>query len=166
MPYPRSLSGAGCGQRPRSSLQGRVSAFAGRFRNVKDKQTVQSLMDAMAGGDLQPLFDAMADDMTWQWMGVHQWSKTFVGKQAVVQELFGGVAETLNPPFSVDVHRILADGDHVVVEHTGRNETPDGRQYDNNYCWVMRFDDGLIREIREYMDTQLVTETFGAAEPS
>jgi hypothetical protein len=26
---------------------------------------------------------------------------------------------------------------------------------------VFRFQDGLIREVREYMDTQLVTETFG-----
>jgi ketosteroid isomerase-like protein len=64
------------------------------------------------------------------------------------------------------VHRVLADDAHVVVEHAGRNETPDGRQYNNNYCWVMRFDNGLIREIREYMDTQLVMDTFGAADQS
>ena len=52
-------------------------------------------------------------------------------------------------------------GDFVVVEHSGRNELSDGRRYDNNYCWVFRFQDGLIQEVREYMDTQLVTETFG-----
>jgi ketosteroid isomerase-like protein len=33
--------------------------------------------------------------------------------------------------------------------------------YDNNYCWVFRFQGGLIQEVREYMDTQLVTDTFG-----
>ena len=49
-----------------------------------------------------------------------------------------------------------------MVEHSGRNELPDGRRYDNNYCWVIRFKDGSIQEVREYMDTQLVTETFGA----
>lgn len=118
-------------------------------------------MAAMAEGDLQPLFDAMDEEVSWRWMGVRQWSRTFVGKPEVVRELFGGVAETLSPSFRVDVHSILGDGAHVVVEHTGRNETPDGRRYDNNYCWVLRFDHGLIREIREYMDTQLVTETFG-----
>jgi ketosteroid isomerase-like protein len=26
----------------------------------------------------------------------------------------------------------------------------------------MRFEEGSIKEVREYMDTQLVTETFGA----
>ena len=53
------------------------------------------------------------------------------------------------------------DGDFVIVEHSGRNKLPDGRRYDNNYCWVFRFQNGLIQEVREYMDTQLVTETFG-----
>jgi ketosteroid isomerase-like protein len=54
----------------------------------------------------------------------------------------------------------------VVVEHSGRNALPDGRRYDNNYCWVFRFHNALIQEVREYMDTQLVTETFGADESS
>jgi ketosteroid isomerase-like protein len=131
---------------------------------MTNKERVQRFMDAMADADLQPLFDAMDEDITWRWMGVGQWSRTFVGKQAVIRDLFGGAAETLSASFSDDVHGILSDGDHVVVEHTGRNETPDGRPYDNNYCWILEFDHGLIREVREYMDTQLVTETFGVHE--
>lgn len=119
-------------------------------------------MGAMAQGRLRPLFDAMAEDVTWRWMGVGQWSRTFEGKQTVVAKLFGGDAETLSPSSSVEVHRIHADGEFVVVEHSGRNELPDGRRYDNNYCWVFRFQGDLIQEVREYMDTELVTETFGS----
>ena len=70
--------------------------------------------------------------------------------------------DTLSPGSSVQVHFVHADGDSVVVEHSGRNALPGGRRYDNNYCWVFRFHNGLIQEVREYMDTQLVTETFGA----
>ncbi|OQS13452.1 hypothetical protein B0T36_19860 [Nocardia donostiensis] len=117
-------------------------------------------MDALVHADRKPLFDAMADEVTWRWMGTSQWSKSFEGKQAVLGELFGGVDESLSDSYSVQVHKILADGDHVVVEHTGSNATPDGRQYNNNYCWIFAFKDGLITEIREYMDTQLVSETF------
>jgi ketosteroid isomerase-like protein len=95
---------------------------------------------------------------------VTSWSKTFQGKEQVVGQLFGGVEETLTS-FSVDVHHIFADGERVVVEHTGHNTTPDGRRYDNNYCWVFSIRNGLIREVREYMDTQLVTEAF-ADDPS
>jgi ketosteroid isomerase-like protein len=38
----------------------------------------------------------------------------------------------------------------------------DGRRYDRNYCWVFQFQDGLTQEVREYMDTRLVSETLGA----
>ncbi|WP_081512316.1 nuclear transport factor 2 family protein [Nocardia donostiensis] len=127
---------------------------------MDNKQHVQTIMDALVRADRKPLFDAMADEVTWRWMGTSQWSKSFEGKQAVLGELFGGVDESLSDSYSVQVHKILADGDHVVVEHTGSNATPDGRQYNNNYCWIFAFKDGLITEIREYMDTQLVTETF------
>ena len=126
-----------------------------------NRQQMQQIMEAMVNGSNQPLLDALADDVTWRWMGVNQWSRTFEGKAAVVDDLFGGVADTLESGSSVDVHQILAAGDHVVVEHTGHNRTRDGRAYDNNYCWICRFNAGLITEIREYMDTQLVTEIFG-----
>ena len=128
---------------------------------MHNKMRVQEIMEAMSEGRVAPLFDAMAEDATWRWMGVSQWSRTLEGKQTVVAELFGGASETLGPVSSVDVRGIHADGDCVVVEHSGQNELPDGRRYDNNYCWVFRFEGGLIQEVREYMDTQLVTETFG-----
>ena len=118
-------------------------------------------MGAMSQGRIGPLFETMAEDVTWRWMGVSQWSRTFEGKKAVVDTLFGGSTDTLTGS-SVQVHFVHADGDYVVVEHSGRNALPGGRRYDNNYCWVFRFQSGLIQEVREYMDTQLVTETFGA----
>jgi ketosteroid isomerase-like protein len=131
---------------------------------VDHKSRVQNIMDAMSQGHVAPLFDAMAVDVTWRWMGVSQWSRAFNGKQIVVDKLFGGNADTLSPTSRVEVRCIHADGDCVVVEHSGRNELPDGRRYDNNYCWVIRFNGGSIQEVREYMDTQLVTETFGAGD--
>jgi ketosteroid isomerase-like protein len=57
-------------------------------------------------------------------------------------------------------HRFIADDDYVVVEGSGQNTTPDGKLYNNKYCWVCRLSEGKIHELREYMDTQLVTETF------
>lgn len=94
------------------------------------------------------------------------------GRRPVVPDIQGqadgggltlrGATGTLAPSSRIEVHYLHADGDCVVVEHSGSDELPDGRRYDNNYCWVFRFQLGLIREVREYMDTQLVTDTFGA----
>ena len=46
-----------------------------------------------------------------------------------------GLGETLSPSSSVEVRCIHADGDCVVVEHSGLYEMPDDPRYDNNYCW-------------------------------
>jgi uncharacterized protein len=127
-----------------------------------NKQLMQHVFAEMAKGNLDPLAEIMADDMEWSWMGTESWSHTFKGKESVVNELLAAVKATLIEPFDVIPHRFIADGDIVVIEHTGKNTTPDGRPYHNRYCWVCRFSDGKLRELHEYMDTELVTKTFGA----
>ena len=127
---------------------------------MADQQRAKDIMAQLAEGHTGALFDAMAEDITWRVMGVDRWSRTFEGKQAVVNTLFGGAPVTPGPSSRVVVHAIHGDGDAVVVEYSARNELPDGRLYENNYCWVFRFRDGLIREVREYIDTLHATETF------
>lgn len=126
-----------------------------------NKRRMQAILAEMARGNLDPLVDTMADDMRWTWMGSGRWSRTFEGKDAVVNGLLAAVRETLSASFDVIPHHFVAEGDYVVVEHSGRNTTLDGRPYHNRYCWVCRFAEGKLWELREYMDTQLVTETFG-----
>jgi uncharacterized protein len=132
----------------------------------KNKKLMQDIFDAMAKGNLEPFIDAMAEDFRWTWMGTGQWSKTFNGKSSVVNELFAAIKSTLIEPYEVVVHRFIAEGDYVVIEHRGKNTTPDGRPYNNNYCWVCRIVDGKLKELNEYMDTELVTKTFGTADKS
>jgi uncharacterized protein len=131
------------------------------MRSNDNKRRMQAILAEMARGNLDLLVDTMADDMQWSWMGSGRWSHTFEGKDAVVNELLAAVRATLSASFDVIPHHFVAEGDYVVVEHSGRNTTLDGQPYHNRYCWVCRFADGKLRELREYMDTELVTETFG-----
>lgn len=98
--------------------------------------------------------------MQWTWMGTGQWSKTFKGKSSVLNELWAAVKSTINQPFTVVAHGSIAEGDYVVVEASGQNTTPEGKTYNNKYCWVCRFAEGKLQELNEYMDTELVTATF------
>jgi hypothetical protein len=59
---------------------------------VTSKRRVSDIMSAMSEGRVRPLFDAMAEDVTWRWMGVKQWTRSFNGKQTVIGTLFGGNA--------------------------------------------------------------------------
>lgn len=126
-----------------------------------NKQLMQNIFAEMARGNLNPFMDAMDEDTVWTWMGTGQWSHTFEGKESVANELLASVKETLKPPYQVIPHHFIADGDFVVIEHSGKNTTPDGRPYNNKYCWACRFSEGKLRELRGYMDTELITKTFG-----
>lgn len=126
-----------------------------------NKQLMKNIFEEMSKGNLNPFIEAMAEDMQWTRMGTEQWSHTFKGKESVVDELLAAVKSTLTEPFEVVAHRFIAEGDYVVIEHSGQNTTPDGRPYNNKYGWICRFSDGKLRELREYMDTELVTKTFG-----
>jgi len=132
----------------RLSLLGREARGPGlRDRHRQAGQGQRGVLPE-SHGRVGPLVEAMAENVTWRWMGVSQWSRTFEGKQRVIDTLFAGSRDMLSPGSSVQILDIHGDGDFVIVEHSGHNELPDGRQYDNNYCWVFRFQDGLIQEVR------------------
>jgi ketosteroid isomerase-like protein len=55
---------------------------------------------------------------------------------------------------SIDDVITLADGDYVVRQQTFRATTVNGKQYENTYCFVFRFDDdGRIRYLTEHWNT-------------
>lgn len=66
---------------------------------------------------------------------------------------------------STEMHRLFseidiafravhADGDIVIIEERMRATLPDGRPYENDYCFVFVVEGGRIRQVREYMDTR------------
>jgi uncharacterized protein len=61
--------------------------------------------------------------------------------------------------------RMIAEDDYVVVECRGRVTTKTGKAYNNQYCYVIRFADGKMRELTEYFDTELVTAALAPPTP-
>jgi len=102
----------------------------------------------------------MADDFSWTVTGTTPWSRTYKGKQTVLGELFGPLAERVVTPMMTIPRRVIADGEFVVVEAEGQNTTRDGRPYNNRYCFVFRVREGKLREVTEYFDTELVTKAL------
>jgi ketosteroid isomerase-like protein len=128
---------------------------------IENKQLLHDIFAETAKGNSRPLVDAMADDFCWIISGNGRWSRSFDGKQAVLTELFPVLRERIEGRIKMIPQRILGDGDHVVVEARGDNVTKAGGRYDNSYCFVFRVADGKLKEVTEYMDTELVTATLG-----
>jgi hypothetical protein len=132
-----------------------------------NKKLMQDIFAAAGNPDAavrdRALFTAsLADDATWTVTGQYSWSRTFTGKEAILNDLHGYVRSLLVDRARTIAHRFIADGDHVVVEAKGNNLTTSGVRYDNDYCLVFRLEDGKIREVREYCDSVLTEKALGA----
>lgn len=125
-----------------------------------NREFITQIFTELSKGNDSLLVESMAEDMQWHWKGSGQWSKSFIGKAEVLNELWKNVRATIKQPYKVVVHRIIVDEDTAVIEMTGQNTTTSERSYDNNYCWVCRIKDGKLHQIDEYMDTELVTKAF------
>ena len=134
--------------------------------SARNKKLIEEIF--VAAGDPDPavrdraLFAAtLADDATWTVTGKYSWSRTFTGKQSILNDLHGHVRARLAERTRTIAHRFIADGDHVVVEAKGDNVTREGVRYDNDYCLVFRLEGGRITEIREYCDSVLTERALG-----
>jgi len=128
---------------------------------VENKKLVEGIFAELAKGNVSLFIDAMADDFQWKLMGQKQWTQSFHGKQAVLKDLFGLLQARLEGNIVTTAERIIADGDYVAVEARGNCKAKTGKPYNNAYCFVFRVEGGKLKEVREYMDTELATSVFG-----
>lgn len=120
------------------------------------------MLAALANGDAAPLRACLADELVWTVPGTTAWSRSYAGKAVVLEQLLSPLAALIDGPYRMVAHRVIAEGNIVVVEGRGQNRLRDGQRYDNTYCWVCRFEGGQLRELTEYMDTDLVARTLAA----
>ncbi|HZR87670.1 MAG TPA: nuclear transport factor 2 family protein [Bradyrhizobium sp.] len=133
---------------------------------LENKKLMQEIFAAAGSPDLaardRALFIAtLADDAIWTVTGQYSWSRTFRGKESILNDLHGHVRSRLVDRTRTLAHRFIADGDYVVVEAKGDNLTKEGLRYDNDYCLVFRLESGKIKEIREYCDSVLTERALG-----
>jgi uncharacterized protein len=129
---------------------------------VENKVLLQHAFVEVAKGNSRPFIELLADDVRWTIIGSTAWSRTYDGKQSVVEDLLRPLNKQLHGRNIISAHRFIAEDDHVVVEGRGRNSTTAGVRYHNEYCWVFRLTDGRVSELTEYADTQLIASALQA----
>jgi len=130
-------------------------------QTAQNKQLVQQIFAGLAEGNSKLFVESMADDFAWTVTGTTPWSKTYQGKQTVLADLFGALRSRVVPLLKTIAERIIAEDDIVVVEARGSNTTTAGKPYNNRYCFVFRLAEGKLKEVTEYLDTELVTSALG-----
>jgi len=128
---------------------------------AENKQLMQNIFSELSKGNGKPFVESLADDICWTIIGSTKWSRTYRGKEAVLTELLRPLFAQFADQYTNTAHRFIAEDDYVVVECRGRVTTKSGTPYINTYCWVCRVADGKLRELTEYLDTELVTAALG-----
>ncbi len=121
---------------------------------------MEGVFAELANGNGQPFMDALADDARWTVIGSSPWSRTYDGKQAIVDELMRPLFQQFAGQYTARAIRTVAEDDVVVVEARGQVTTKSGKPYNQTYCYVFNLVDGKVRELIEYLDTDLVNQAL------
>jgi len=128
-----------------------------------NKQLLRHVYAEISKGNVQPLLDSLADDVEWTIIGSTALSGTSRGKQEVIDKLLKPVrARLADGPIVFQPERFIAEGEYVVMQAEGRATALSGKPYNNTYCIVCRIVDGKVKEMVDYIDTELITSALGA----
>jgi uncharacterized protein len=127
---------------------------------TENKEIVDGTFAELAKANGKPFLDLLGEDIRWQIIGTTDWSGTWEGKETVRRDLLDPLFAQFATPYRNRAIRLVAEDDYVVIECRGDVTTKEGRPYRNTYCYVCRLDDGKVRELTEYCDTELLTKAL------
>jgi ketosteroid isomerase-like protein len=102
----------------------------------------------------------VGDDVRWTVIGSTPVSRTYTSKQAFLDGAVKPLGSKLSGGIQPTVRDILADGEKIALQWDGRASGKNGTIYHQTYCWVMRFENGKVREGTAYLDTELITQLW------
>jgi len=132
---------------------------------AENKLLMQSVFAELEKGNTVPFGEAMADDFSWTIIGTTKWSRTYSGKETVLRGLMAPLFAQFADTYTNTAERFIAEDDYVVVQCRGRVTTKSGAPYNNTYCYVCRLAGGKLKELTEYLDTELLSAVLAPPPP-
>ena len=123
-----------------------------------NKATVTRFFAALNAGDANAIVDAYADDGCVETMGGTLISGIF--SKAQIAESAGAIFEVFPQGLKFTIRDMIAEGNKVAVEACSEGEHVSGLTYSNDYHFLFEFNDGKLLRLKEYMDTEQVTDVL------
>jgi ketosteroid isomerase-like protein len=140
---------------------------------IDNRAVVQAAWRAFASHDAEQIAVFFTEDAEWLAPAGNATAVALdapshmIGRQAITHFLAYEFPRLFVSDVAVDFRGFYVDGDRVVVEETMSATLANGNAYRNDYCFVFELRDGLIRRVREYMDTARGhRDIFGSAAAS
>ena len=121
---------------------------------------VREVFKGLENGDGTAFFEHVAADVDWIVEGTHPLAGHYRSKQAFIAGTFDKLAQVLPQGAQLHVEDLIVKDDQAVVELHSLATAKNGMRFDNRYCWVVYFENGVIVRIRAYLDSAMVARLF------
>jgi ketosteroid isomerase-like protein len=145
-----------------SARSGVTQMPTGRSSATQELSTayVREVFKHLESGDGKGFFDHVADNVDWIVEGTHPLAGHYHSKADFLAHTFEKLAKVLPQGAQLHTEHALVSGDWAVVELHSLATAKNGMRFDNRYCWICRFVNGTIVEVRAYLDSVLVARLF------
>ena len=124
----------------------------------RNKQFARDFFAAISRGDTAAVVAAYTEDGEVHTMGGTLISGVF--KKPQIAAAAGAVLGAFPDGIRFELHNLTAEEDRVAIEAESFATHVSGRFYNNKYHFFMRIRDGKLALLKEYMDTELITEVL------
>ena len=129
-----------------------------------NKRRTLEFIEAIERGDADAIADTYCDAGRVVTMGNTLISGSR-GKDEI-RQFAGGVLDAFPDGLKYTILNMTAEDDRVAVEATSEGRHVSGQAYKNHYHFLLTWRDGELLELKEFMDTELVTDVIcGGARP-
>jgi uncharacterized protein len=130
-------------------------------RNLSPKEVVVKFLGFMRSATPEDTENAVmmfADDANFWVLGNLPMSGELRGRGEIMKRFRRGHDRTVQGSKSLDIGKIIAEGEFVAAEWVSRRKVVEGKDYANTFFGLFQIRDGKIVSLREYMDTLAVKE--------
>jgi len=127
-------------------------------------EEIKQIFQNMETGNYEEVFKRVASDVDWTVMGTHPCAGRYRSLADFQESTFKRLGAIMKPPgIRLKVRNVLGgvDQEWAAVELIAEAECKNGLNFDNTYCWVMRFDEeGKVVQVRAYLDSTIVKQAL------
>ena len=123
-----------------------------------NKVLVADLMEAIGRGDVDAIVNAYTEDGYVETMGRTLISGRFSREQVAMAA--SRVLDAFPQGIAFRILNMTAEDDRVAVEAVSSGDHVSGQHYANHYHFLFVVRDGKIAVMKEFMDTEMVTDVI------
>jgi len=124
----------------------------------QNRRATLAFFDALQTADGECIADFYAEDGRVVTMGNTLVSG--VRSKSEIKQFAGGVLEAFPAGLVFHVQTLTAEDDRVAVEASSQGIHASGTPYQNHYHFLFTWRDGKLFELKEYMDTEIITDVL------